>query len=113
MLLKAGDHLQHIEDVNVKVAMLKLQNVSELARLDSLEGLKELEVIKELMDEEHAVVIRERIHDQRRRHDEEEHQRVFVIDGGEGNIVIDENRQVKHLKIGRDNIVLKGHLDAI
>jgi hypothetical protein len=124
------EQLKRGEQVEIEVGdqvELKTQKIiiDKGQHLISVEGLSELKVLRELMDEEHAVVVRERIkklrrhHDESeeehevRRHDEEEHQRVFVIDGGEGNIVIDEKRQVRHMKIGRDNILLKGHLDAI
>lgn len=121
--LKAGDHLRHVEELSelgstkMKVKMLKLDKLSELSELESLENLKELGVLEALMDKEHAVVIRERIREERHSHDDEEHEekRVFVIDGGEGNVVFHsgDDANITRFKLGEGNTMLKGHLDAI
>jgi len=121
---KVHSQLQHLEKISnmhldteeLQHEMAKLKELSTLQQVESLKGLEELKVLHELMNEEHAVVIRERIHEQRRHVDEQElHERVYVIDGGEADIIIsdEDNVKVRHLKIGRDNMVLKGHLDAI
>jgi len=122
--LKVNGQLQHLEKISkmhldteqLQHEVAKLKELGKLQQVKSLEGLKELKVLHELMNEEHAVVIQERIHEQRRHADERElHERVYVIDGGEADIIIsdEDNVKVRHLKIGRDNMVLKGHLDAI
>ncbi len=119
------EELAELHGKELRVKMLELDKLGKLHHLNSEtieHEFRELEVLNELMDEEHAFVIRERLNE----HGEaitvnieemgDEDKRVFVIDGSNGEIVVDNgdgNKIVKTFVLGEGNTLMKGHVDAI
>lgn len=114
--------LADLDGKELRIKMMGLDKLGKLQHLEKLEGLKELDVISELVGEEHAFVIRERIGE----HGEtitvdvdgmgDEEKRLFVIDGAEGEIVIHNDNGKEMMQtfvLGEGNTVMKGHVDAI
>lgn len=123
--VKEIEELAGLRGKELRIKMLELDKMGKLHRTESetLENeLKELHVLNELMDEEHAFVIRERLNE----HGEsitvnieeldDEDKRVFVIDGSDGEIVINGEKGKKMVQtfvLGEGNTMMKGHVDAI
>lgn len=120
--LEEVERLSELHGKELRIKMLELDKLESVKKLEHVKGLKELEVLNELMDEEHAFVIRERLNE----HGEsitvnieeldDEDKRVFVIDGSDGEIVINGEKGKKMVQtfvLGEGNTMMKGHVDAI
>ena len=122
MEVKEIEELAELRGKELRIKMLELDELGKLKHIQKLEGLKELEVLNELMDEEHAFVIRERLNEHGEaitiniEEMEDEDKRVFVVDGSDGEIIIkgdDGKKMVQTFVLGEGKTMMKGHVDAV
>lgn len=130
--LEGLEALEKLEALEGLESLGDLDQLKELAELGKLKDLK-IKVIDKLMTKEHAHAIRERAremseHEREMAHHEREmskhardmerKHRMIIVDGESADIMFNVDDevgdvQVRKFKLGEDNMVLKGHVDAI